>query len=282
MRKTAYLSVRQMAAAVALFLSQPALADAVELEGNFKQGGMIIGHTEPGARVTLDGKPLRVTDQGLFVFGFDRDAQPEARLEVTLPSGCFQSRNLGVEPRLYDIQRIDGLPDEMVTPPPEALARIEQEAARIDDARRGDSDAIWFSKGFIWPAKGRVSGVYGSQRILNGIAKRPHFGLDVAAPVGTPVVAPAAGTVTLAEPDLYYTGGTVMIDHGLGITSILMHMYSVDVKIGQQVAQGARIGAVGATGRASGPHVDWRVNWFKLYLDPQLLIKGLPDEGQSK
>lgn len=264
--------------AATLFLSQATFAAAVELEGDFRQGGMIIGHTEPGARVTLDGKPLRVTDQGLFVFGFDRDASPKARLEVTAPSGSVQRRDLDVEARQYDIQRIDGLPDEMVTPPPEAAARIEREAAQINDARRGDSDAIWFSKGFIWPAKGRVSGVYGSQRILNGIPKRPHFGLDVAAPVGTLVMAPAAGVVTLAAPDFYYTGGTVMIDHGFGVTSILMHMYSVDVKVGQQVVQGARVGTVGATGRASGPHVDWRVNWFNIYLDPQLLVKGLPNE----
>lgn len=253
-------------------------AGAVELDGRFEQGGMVIGYTEPGAKVTLDATPVRVGPDGLFVFGFDRDAPPQSTLTVMLPGGEKETRDIAVEQRHYDIQRIDGLPQAMVTPPPELLARIEREAAMISKVRDHDGKGEWFAKGFIWPAKGRMTGVYGSQRILNGEPKRPHFGLDVAAPVGTPIHAPAAGVVVLARRALYYTGGTVMIDHGHGIISVLMHMHSVKVRLGQKVKQGALIGTIGATGRASGPHVDWRVNWFHVYLDPQFLVKGAPDE----
>jgi murein DD-endopeptidase MepM/ murein hydrolase activator NlpD len=264
--------------AVIFFLGLAPAAGAVELAGRFEQGGMVIGHTDPQAKVTLDNVPLRVGPKGVFVFGFGRDAGPQATLSVTLADGQSEARDISVAQRQYDIQRIDGLPEDMVTPPPEVLARIEHEGELIAAARGTDSDMTWFAKGFIWPARGRVTGVYGSQRILNGEPKRPHFGLDVAGPVGRKIRAPAAGIVVLAERALYYTGGTVMIDHGHGIISVLMHMKSVKVKVGQKVKRGERIGTMGATGRASGPHVDWRVTWFGAYLDPQFLVKGKPND----
>jgi murein DD-endopeptidase MepM/ murein hydrolase activator NlpD len=248
-------------------------ARALEMTGRFIQGGMVIGHTLAGAKVTLDGAPVRVGEDGIFVFGFGRDEAPHASLEVILPDGRRDGAVLDIEQRQYDVQHVDGLAPEMVTPPASVLDRIAREAKRIGDVRATDSDGEAFLAGFMWPAKGRVSGVYGSQRILNGEPKRPHFGLDVAGPVGTPVYAPAAGVVALAEPDLYYTGGTVMIDHGHGITSVLMHMHSLNVRQGDKVRQGDPVGTIGATGRASGPHVDWRVNWFSTYLDPQFLVK---------
>ncbi|RMF11732.1 MAG: M23 family metallopeptidase [Alphaproteobacteria bacterium] len=238
---------------------------------------MVRGQTEPGASVTLDGRSVFVDRWGRFVFGFGRDAAPTAELGVRFPDGDHTVRTLSVAPRRYRIERVDGLPPKMVTPPQEVLDRIKRENARIAEVRRRTTNAAWFWDGFIRPAEGRFSGFYGSQRILNGKPRRPHFGLDIAGPRGTPVVAPAPGIVALAVTDYYYTGGTVMIDHGHGVTSVLMHLDTVDIKEGQRVEAGDRVGTIGATGRATGPHLDWRVNWFDVRLDPGLLL----DEARS-
>jgi murein DD-endopeptidase MepM/ murein hydrolase activator NlpD len=183
---------------------------------------------------------------------------------------------LQIVPRTYDIQRIDGLLGQMVTPDAETLKRIRDEAAKVAEARRRDSGRTDFLQPFAWPRLGRITGVYGSQRVLNGQPRQPHFGVDVAGPVGAPVVAPAAGEVVLAEPDLYFTGGTIMLDHGHGLTSVLMHLSSVDVAVGQVVRQGEPVGRLGATGRVTGPHLDWRMNWFDQRIDPQLLVPPMP------
>ena len=261
-----------LAAVLLVSLAAPAWAEPVAIEGRLMQGGLMIGRAPPDARVTLDGKPVRVGGDGLFVFGFGRDAGPRSELEITHPDGAVERRVLEIGQRTYRIERIDGLPPAMVTPPPEVLERIRREGARISAARARDSHTRWFADGFIRPTEGPISGVYGSQRILNGEPRRPHYGLDMAPPAGTPVRAPAGGVVSLAESDLYYTGGTVMIDHGHGITSVLMHLRSVDVAAGATVGRGQRIGTVGATGRATGPHLDWRVNWFSVRLDPELVL----------
>jgi murein DD-endopeptidase MepM/ murein hydrolase activator NlpD len=189
----------------------------------------------------------------------------------------MSEQTLAIKPRVYDIQRIDGLPPRMVTPPESVLARIKRENAKIHAARMNDRAEPFFEKGWVWPAKGRISGVYGSQRILNGKARRPHFGVDVAAPVGVKVIAPSDGVVVLAESSLYYTGGTIILDHGHGLTSAFLHMSALAVKAGQRVQQGDLLGAVGATGRATGPHLDWRINWFDRRLDPALLAPPLPE-----
>ena len=171
---------------------------------------------------------------------------------------------------------MDGVPQNTVTPPPELTERIRREANMVAVARkRRDLRNDWAS-GFIWPAQGRLSGFYGSQRVLNGVPKRPHYGLDVAAPEGTPVIAPAAGVVTLAEADLFYSGGTIIIDHGHGLSSSFLHMSAVTVSSGQRVEQGDTIGAIGASGRASGPHLDWRMNWLNQRIDPQFLVPAMP------
>ena len=268
-----------LALVLLVWLTPPASADPVAIEGRLIQGGLMIGHAPPGARVTLDGKPIRVSGDGLFVFGFGRDAGPRSELEITDPDGAIERRALEIGQRTYRSERIDGLPPAMVTPPPEVLERIRREGARIAAARARDSDTPWFADGFIRPTGGPISGVYGSQRILNGEPRRPHYGLDMAPPAGTPVKAPAGGVVSLAENDLYYTGGTVMIDHGHGITSVLMHLQSVDVEAGATVGRGQRIGTVGATGRATGPHLDWRVNWFSVRLDPGLVLEPSSSEN---
>ena len=253
-----------------------ARAAELGLEGDFLQGGLIFGQAAPGAEVTLDGRRVRVTAAGRFIFGFGRDAPPDAVLEVVWPDGKVELRHLVVAKRDYKIQRIDGLPAKMVTPPEAVLARIRAENGRIASARAVDRAEPMFESGFVWPVLGPISGVFGSQRVLNGELKRPHFGVDVAAPPGTPVTAPADGVVAIAEADMYYTGGTVVIDHGHGLTSAYLHMKEVWVQEGARLRQGDAIGSVGATGRVTGPHLDWRINWFDQRLDAALLVPPMP------
>lgn len=246
------------------------------LDGNLTQGGLVIGHAAPGSTVVLDGRDVRVDADGLFVLGFHRDAAATAELTVTGPDGKAERRTLTIAPREWNIQRIDGLPKKMVTPPPEVLERIRRENAEIAALRKIDRPESLFRSGFAWPAIGQISGVYGSQRILNGEPKWPHFGVDIAAPVGTPVKAPADGIVVLAENDLYYTGGTVILDHGHGLSSAFLHMSAITVQVGDRLRQGDLLGKIGATGRATGPHLDWRMNWFEERVDPQLLVPPMP------
>ena len=254
----------------------PARAGTLELAGDLVQGALIRGATEPGAEVSLDGRRVRVADDGRFLLGFGRDAPASARLEVRFADGSRLERRLEIARRTYDIQHIDGVPENMVSPPEEVLARIRAEAGRVAAARAADRPERWFEDGFDWPVNGPISGVYGSQRVFNGKPRRPHFGVDVAAPTGTPVSAPADGLVTLAEPDLYFSGGTVVLDHGHGLTSSYLHMSEVWVETGQKLRRGEALGAVGAAGRATGPHLDWRFNWFDQRLDPVLIAGPMP------
>ena len=258
--------------------SVPAVwAGDLVLEGEAIQGGLMTGRTAPGTAIRVDDKAVRVGEDGLFVFGFGRDAPPRATVSALFPDGGRAVRRLDVRQRDYRIQRIDGLPSRMVTPSADELARIRAEGEKIAAARAGFSARTGFAAGFIWPAQGRISGVYGSQRILNGEARQPHLGIDIAAPAGTPVVAAAAGAVTLAEPDLYFTGGTVVIDHGHGLSTVYSHLSAVGVAVGQEVARGQLIGRIGSTGRSTGAHLDWRINWFQERLDP-MLIAGPPPQ----
>lgn len=259
---------------VAVLVAMPAppgAAAELRLEGALTQGGLLQGVAGPGARVTLDGRPLRVSPEGIFVIGFGRDAPKHAVLVVTYPDGRSTRRGLAIEPRIYRVQRIEGLAPGKVSPTAEDMKRIGRETAAIRRARARDSAETWFRGGFVWPLKGRVSGVYGSQRVLNGKPRAPHMGADVAAPTGTPVQAAAAGVVSLARTGMFFTGGTVVLDHGFGVSTIYAHMSAVEVKKGQRVAQGTRIGRVGATGRVTGPHLHWGASWFNTRLDPALL-----------
>ena len=202
-------------------------------------------------------------------------------LQYAIPQGGVETRALTIKKRRYRTQRISGLPKKMVTPPAHVMARIRSDARAIRKARLSDSDHPMFDSGFTWPAKGPITGVYGSQRILNGKPRRPHFGVDIGSPTGTPVVAAASGIVRIAEKDMYFTGGTVLIDHGYGLNSVYSHMSKVRVRVGQRVRRGDRIGAIGATGRVTGAHLDWRVNLFLTRLDPALLV-GPMDAGPRK
>jgi len=265
--------------AFSLFLCA-ARAEAIDLKGHLQPGGFAVGQVEPGATVLLGDAPVMVGADGTFVIGFGRDQGADAQLTVIHGDGKVEQQAVAVTPRTYEIQRIDKLDQNMVTPDPATEARIKSDQAKVKAARATPSDRRDFLGPFIWPAKGPISGVYGSQRILNGTPKAPHFGTDIAAPEGSPIVAPAAGVVRFAETDLYLTGGTVIIDHGFGIYSSYLHMSRVDVKPGQEVAQGQAIGAVGKTGRATGPHLHWGLNWNETRLDPALLVPPMPPAGQ--
>jgi len=249
---------------------------AFELQGEAIQGGLLFGQATPGSNITLNGMRVPVAPDGQFVIGFGRDESGSVQLAVTAPGGVIEERELSIQTREFDIERVDGLPPRTVTPDPEALERIREEARLVNAARaRRDPRTDW-AQGFAWPASGRLSGFYGSQRILNGEPGNPHYGVDVAAPEGSPVLAPADGVISLAHPDMYYSGGTIILDHGLGLSSTFLHLSAVLVEAGQVVRQGELIGRIGATGRASGPHLDWRMNWLDRRVDPQRLMSGPP------
>ena len=254
----------------ALLLARPAAA-SLQFNTAPAQGTLLFGRTTPGTRIALGGRAVMVAADGAFAFGLGRDAAAQATLTITPPRGIAETQLLSVARRQWQIQRLEGLPDAMVTPPPEVLERIRRDRERIAAARRHAAGIAHFIGGFAWPAQGRISGVYGSQRILNGQPRAPHLGLDIAVPVGTPLAAMAAGRVLLAE-DLYFTGNTVILDHGLGVQSLYAHMSRLDVSEGAEVAKAQRIGLSGATGRVTGPHLHLGLNWHEVAVDPHPVL----------
>ena len=245
---------------------------AVEFDGKFIQGHFIIGKTEPNSKVKIDKKQIKVSIDGYFAFGLARDRKYDVVITIE-KNGVKEKITKRVQKRKYNIQKIDGLEEKKVTPPEEVYERIKKENKLIAKARAIDSDLDFFKDKFIIPVDDAIiTGVYGSQRILNGKPKWPHYGLDFAQKEGTPVKAMLNGTVTLAEADLFYTGGTLIFDHGHGISTLYMHMLDIFVEKGQKVKQGDIIGTVGSTGRATGPHLDVRLNWFDVRLDPATVL----------
>ena len=245
--------------------------NAVEFKGKFLQGHYIIGITDPKAKILIDKKQVKVSKDGYFVFGIDRDRKYD--LSITKILGEKKEKIIKkILKRKYNIQRIDGLEESKVTPPESVYKRIKNENDKIGEARSINSDLPFFKNKFIMPVKGIISGVYGSQRILNGKPKWPHYGIDIAAKKGTKIKSSGTGIITMAETDLYYTGGTIIIDHGHGISTIYSHLETLDVKVGQEILQGDIIGTVGSTGRSTGPHLDFRVNWFQTRLDPMTIL----------
>ena len=247
-------------------------SSALQLNGARTQGGLVIGRVAPRVRVFLDSREVRVSPDGVFLFGFGRDAPSEVKLLVQNRDGVRVEKRLGISKRSYKVSHVNGLPESKVTPKPSDMKKIREDNAKIARVRKLDSAEAHFMTGFIWPATGRISGVFGSQRILNGEPRRPHNGIDIAAPRGTPVVAMAEGQVALANSDMFLTGKTVMINHGHGLTSIYIHMDRITVKRADLVSRGQQIGAVGMTGRATGPHLHWGVSLFNTKLDPALLV----------
>jgi murein DD-endopeptidase MepM/ murein hydrolase activator NlpD len=257
------------------------LAETIELQGQWQQGAILRGQVPPGSQLTLDDKPVMLSSKGDFVLGLGRDAANSAQLTLVLPSGKTIKKTYPVAAKQYQIQRIEGVPQKTVTPSAAQQKRSRQEAAKVWRARQERSEATDFTQAFQWPLTGPITGVYGSQRVYNGEPRRPHYGVDIAAPTGTPVRAPAAGKVTLAEPDLFFSGGTLIIDHGHGLSSTFIHLSKVGVKVGQRVEQGEWVAEVGATGRATGPHLDWRMNWLDRRVDPTTLVGPMPEPAAS-
>ena len=245
--------------------------NAIEFKGQFLQGHFIIGITDPSAKIIVDKRKVNVSKDGYFVFGLDRDRKFDVLITKTL-NGKKEVFTKKVLKRKYRIQRIDGLPESKVTPPESVYKRIREENNKIGEARAINSNLPFFKDQFIMPVEGIISGVYGSQRILNGKPKWPHYGIDIAAKQGTKIRSSASGKVTMAEDDLYYTGGTIIMDHGHGISTIYSHLEKVMVSVGDKINQGDIIGTVGSTGRSTGPHLDFRVNWFQTRLDPMSLL----------
>jgi len=249
----------------------------VVLNGKFTQGALLRGQAPAGAKVTLNGETVQTNKDGKFVVGFEREAPLQQTLVVKLDNGQKWQRDITLEKREYNIQRIDGLEQKMVSPPAEVTARIKQDNINVANARSGNTDLDALFTRFEWPAKGVISGVYGSQRILNGVPKWPHYGLDIANETGTPVYAPVDGVVTMAD-DLYYSGNTLILDHGMRVFSTFLHMDTITVEVGETVKQGEQIGTIGSTGRSTGPHLDWRINLGNTRLDPQTIISGSPEQ----
>lgn len=265
-------------AALLCILSSFAIAqDAppLQLKGEFRQGALIFGRTTPGVAVQVDARALRVAADGRFVFGLDRDAADEVTLVLTAADGAPSTLRYPVAKRSYAIQKLNGLPPKQVNPDPEMDERIARETASNRAARARDMAVDYVFDAFIWPARGPITGVFGSQRILNGEPKQPHYGVDVAGPVGAPVVAPADGIVSLANPDMFFSGGTLYIDHGHGVSSAFLHLSKILVKPGQTVKQGDKIALIGKTGRVTGAHLDWRVNWFESRVDAAQLVPAI-------
>jgi murein DD-endopeptidase MepM/ murein hydrolase activator NlpD len=246
---------------------------AVEFLGKFEQGSFILGKTNPSSKVKIDNKKIRVSKEGFFAFGLDRDRKNNVLIKIKNKKETKLIEKK-VFKRKYKIQRIDGLPPKQVTPPPEVFDRIKRDNKLIGKARAINSKMVFFKDKFIYPIdKYIITGVYGSQRILNGKPRRPHYGIDFHAPEGTPVKSMMDGVVTLVENDMYFTGGTVIFDHGHGISTLYMHMKDINVKKGQKVKKGQIVGTLGQSGRATGPHLDIRLNWFEIKLDPMTILK---------
>lgn len=258
-------------------------AEPVTLHGQWMQGAPLTGQVTPGSKVRFGGRDVRVDAQGRFAIGVAFDAPPAAEIEITAPDGAVRRHEFVVSQRDYPTQRINGLPSKMVTPPQAVLDRIAEDQRRVTAARAFDSDNPAALGNWAWPLSAQVTGIFGARRILNGEPRQPHFGIDLAAAEGTPIRAPAAATVRMADKDLYYTGGTVILDHGHGYSTTYLHLSRLDVSVGDEVAQGEVIGRVGATGRATGPHLCWRANWFDVRLDPSLLVDASPArKGEKK
>lgn len=271
--------------AAQILCATPLLAAAkisrLQVSGPVEQGALVVGAVPPGSRLVLNDAPLRVTTDGRFVFGLLWNATGNVTISVACPDGSTATRNFPIIPRTYQVQRVNGVAEKYVEPDPQLVARIHAENGAIIKIRQDtDSDLTAFETPFDWPAQGIISGVYGSQRIFNGVPKQPHMGVDIACPTGTPIHAPADGRITCVMPDCFMTGGTTVIDHGYGVSSSFFHQSKIDVQVGQMVARGDKVGEVGSTGRATGPHLHWAMNWYGVRVDPMTVVKDPKAPGQ--
>ncbi|MFT5235758.1 MAG: murein DD-endopeptidase MepM/ murein hydrolase activator NlpD, partial [Shewanella sp.] len=261
-------------ATTGLLVSQDALAQ-IELIGEMEQGALIRAQVEPGTEAFLNGDVLKVSPQGEFAFGFAREAQLTQELKLVYSDGLTQLMPLNITAKEYKIDRVNGISKKIMKPNPKSVERSRKDSQQVKAARAQFSEQTAFSQDFIWPLTGRISGVYGSQRVYNGKPGNPHYGVDVAAKTGTVVVAPADGVISLSVPDMFYSGGTIVLDHGYGVSSSFLHLSKLYVKEGETIKQGQPIAEVGATGRVTGPHLDWRVNWYQMRLDPVTIVPSM-------
>ncbi|WP_299806423.1 M23 family metallopeptidase [uncultured Shewanella sp.] len=248
---------------------------AVELNGELSQGALVRAKVQPGTQVFLNDEVVKVNELGQFAFGFAREAELEQMLKLVYPDGLTELKPLKLKQRQYKIQQVNGISKKIMKPDPKAQARAAKDSKQVKAARAQFTESNAFNQAFIWPLTGRISGVYGSQRVYNGKPGTPHFGVDVAAKTGTVVVAPADGVISLSVPDMFYSGGTMIIDHGYGVSSSFLHLSKLYVKQGQLVKQGEKVAEVGSTGRSTGPHLDWRVNWYQMRLDPTTIVPSM-------
>ena len=256
-------------------LALPAFADSDGnvLPASATQGALLIGKLAKGNTARYRGHNLRVTPDGTVVFGVPRDQAGSLSIAITDASGHVQNVAILVTDREFPTEYITGVPPKTVNPPPDIAARIAREQARVAAARDRDDDRADFAEKFIWPVRGRISGRFGNQRVYNGKPGSGHSGMDIAAPTGTPVKAPASGIISFADPDLYLTGGTVLLDHGHGVSSNFLHLSRIDANVGDRIEQGQVFAAVGSSGRATGPHLHWGMSWFDVRIDPLLLVE---------
>ncbi|GIU14867.1 periplasmic metalloprotease M23B family protein [Shewanella sp. MBTL60-007] len=248
---------------------------AIELNGELSQGALVRAKVQPGTQVFLNDEPVKVNAQGQFAFGFAREAELEQMLKLVYPDGLTELKPLKLTKRQYRIQEVNGISKKIMKPDPKAQARAAKDSKQVKAARAQFTPNDAFNQQFIWPLTGRISGVYGSQRIYNGKPGTPHYGVDVAAKTGTVVVAPADGVISLSVPDMFYSGGTMIIDHGYGVNSSFLHLSKLYVKEGDVVKQGDKVAEVGSTGRSTGPHLDWRINWYQMRLDPTTIVPSM-------
>ncbi len=277
MRRTFMPALGILLAPMAMLPGAAVGQDAVDTRTAFpataSQGALVIGKVPPGSQVTYADRSLRVSDYGSVVFGIGRDQAGPLQVRITGTDGATQTVSIAVTPRDWPVERVNGVPPKTVSPPPAIAERIKREQAQVTAARSRDDARTDFAQAFVWPVQGRISGRFGNARVYNGQPGSGHSGMDIAAPTGTPVKAPAAGVVTFAAPNLYLTGGTLLLDHGYGVSSNFLHLSRIDVKVGDRVEQGQIIAAVGATGRATGPHLHWGMNWFDTRVDPLLVLE---------
>ncbi len=247
-----------------------------QLTKQFFQGALIVGKTASENKVMLNGKAIKVSANGDYALGFSRDEKNNSELVIISPNGQREKTTLTPLKREYNIQKVEGIAKKIMNPNKKANIRAGEDNKKISAARKVDSDLTAFAQGFVAPIDGIITGVYGSQRYYNGVPKRPHYGLDYAGKKGDPVKSPADGIILMYVPDMFYSGGTMIIDHGHGVSSTFLHLSDSYVKVGDKVNKGQLVAAVGSSGRATGPHLDWRINWFNMKLDPALVLKLKP------
>ena len=243
------------------------------IKGEIIAGGIIIVNVSPGSTVKLNGESIMISDKGVFLVGFERKPEPTQILEIYDENLLVEKITLNVKIRSYEIQRINGIKKEKVDPPQSVIDRIYMERNSVKESRKKSNliTSTYYNNGFVLPAKGPISGVYGSQRILNGKPRSPHYGIDIALPKGHEVVSPMDGIVVFSNNDLYYSGGTIIIAHGQGLTTSYLHLSEILVSVNDIVRRGELIGKVGATGRATGPHLHWGAELKGKRIDPKYL-----------